>query len=74
MKFGIVKINYSHYVVIYGDIVASSAFGKLMSTIVAITGIFGIGFLSTFCLTYISFDEENEKDKKELKDEVKKNQ
>ena len=54
----------------YGDIVASSAFGKLMSTIVAITGIFGIGFLSTFCLTYISFDEENEKDKKELKDEV----
>lgn len=58
--------------VIYGDIVASSAFGKLMSTIVAITGIFGIGFLSTFCLTYISFDEENEKDKKELKDEVKK--
>lgn len=54
----------------YGDIVASSAFGKLMSTIVAITAIFGIGFLSTFCLTYISFDEENEKDKKELKDEV----
>ena len=51
----------------YGDIVASSAFGKLMSTIVAITGIFGIGFLSTFCLTYISFDKENEK---ELKDEI----
>lgn len=51
----------------YGDIVASNAFGKLISTIVAITGIFGIGFLSTFCLTYISFDEKNEK---ELKDEV----
>ena len=46
----------------YGDIVASNACGKLISTIVAITGIFGIGFLSTFCLTYISFDEKNEKE------------
>lgn len=51
----------------FGDMVAKSFVGRITSILVSILSIFGVGFLSTFCLTYVQFNEEKENEIEELK-------
>ncbi len=51
----------------FGDIVTTSFVGRITSIVVSILSIFGVGFLSTFCLTYVQFNEKKEIELNELK-------